>query len=202
MARFPIASIALDVASVDSTELFLPSGDVFDWTVGIMRDVAREARILCPPGHSNRRASTRYVNTNRLRGTIRSKAVVAGRRLDAATVSVGPARDPSDKNGNDYAMFVLGGTGFQGTRYIYSRRGFAHKVAIDAVITRRGVTQFGRAVPEDLNPTWRMKFRTDGGKHFRVHGQRRNPFLFSAYNRIARRHSGALAEFDLPFLRG
>lgn len=192
MARTPITLI-----TVDSTQLFVPSGDVYDWVEKVCRQVQREARELCPPGRSRRRPTTRYVNKNVLRGSIRSRTRAAGRRLDAGFVSVGPA----DQGGGDYTDFVLGGTAYQGTRYIYSHRGFANKAIIDAVISRRGVRVMGLGSvgPKDLQGNWVMRFRTDGGRHFRVHGQKRNPFLFLAYNRIARRHPDSLGEFDVPW---
>jgi hypothetical protein len=190
MARTPIVAI-----HVDSSDLFHLGGDVYDWTEKICRQVQREARVLCPPGRSRRRATTRYVSKGVLRATIRSRTRQAGSRLDVGVISVGPA----DQGGGDYTEFVLGGTAFQGTRYIYSHRGFANKAIIDAVISRRGVRVLGvgRVGPKDLQGNWVMRFRTDGGRHFRVHGQKRNPFMYSAWNRVARRHG--MGEFPVPW---
>lgn len=192
MARTPITAI-----EVDSTVLFVPTGDVHDWVEKICRSVQREARVLCPPGRSKRRATTRYINKNVLRSTIRSRTRMAGTRLDVGTISVGPA----DQGGGDYTEYVLGGTGYQGTRYIYSRRGYANKAIIDAVVSRRGIRALGvgQVTASDLQGNWVMRFRTDGGRHFRVHGQKRNPFLFLAWNRIARRHPDSLGEFANPW---
>lgn len=196
MAR-QVAAV-LNVGVVDSTVLFLPGGDVYDWTRNRTKDVARSARALCPPGRSHRRATTRYVSTGRLRRSIRAKTSVDGTRLDVGKVSVGPV----DQGGGNYVGHVIGGTAYQGMRYIYSDRGYPNKAIIDAVISRRGIMTLGlgrQVTAKDLQGNWVMRFRTDGGRHFRVHGQRGNPFLTDGYNVVAARHA-ALGFMGSPFL--
>jgi hypothetical protein len=189
MARDVIVAV-----NVDSTILFLPEGDVYEWTQARTKEIGRIARRLCPPGRSMARHS-RYVSKGVLRRSIRTKTTFNGVRLDFGQVSVGPA----DQGGGNYVEHVLGGTAYQGMRYIYSHRGYANKAAIDAIITRRGVSAFGRYVqPSDLPVAWAMRFRTDGGRHWRVHGQRQNPFLTDAWNAVAARHPSAMGLFRGP----
>lgn len=190
MAREVITALA-----VDSTILFVPGGDVYDWVEKRTNGVGRKARELCPPGRSMRRPTTRYVSTGALRRSIRTTTKVEGTRLDVGTISVGPV----DQGGGNYVEHVLGGTAYQGHRYIYSHRGYAHKAIIDSVISRRGVSALGRVAPADLPVAWAMRFRTDGGRHWRVHGQRSNPFLTDAWNAIARRHPTSMGIFANPF---
>src|SRR5215831_15778909 len=183
---------------IDSTSEFIPGGDVPGWTENRIKDIARRARILCPPSARSkalRRETTAYVNMGVLKKTIRSKTPAAGHRLDVGDCSVGPA----DQGGGDYTEFVLRGTAYQGMRYIYSSRGYPNRAIINAVITRRGVRGLGGAQVADLPYWWRMRFRTDGGKHYRVHGQKRNPFMTDAWNEVAALHPSALGFFRGPF---
>lgn len=191
---------AIEIIDVNSTGLFLPEGEVYDWVEKVTRSVGREARLLCPPLRS-KRTTSRYVPTGRLRASIKTKTRMDGTRLDVGTISVGPAIDPLDKHHHDYSTFVLGGTAYQGMRYIYSREGYAHKAIIDAVIGRRGIVNIGLGQgirPKDMQGRWAMRFRTDGGRHFRVHGQKRNPFLFEAHNKVALRHP-SMGQFAVPW---
>ena len=190
-----MAREAFTIINIDSTVLFIPEGEVYEWVSKRTREIGRKARELCPPGRTMRRGSTRYVNRNVLRASIRTRTTFKGTRLDFGQISVGPA----DQGGGDYTEFVLGGTAYQGQRYIYSRRGYANKASIDAIITRRGVAALGRAAPADLPIAWAMRFRTDGGRHWRVHGQKSNPFLTDAHNAVARRHPDSMGLFASPF---
>src|SRR5262245_66479144 len=122
MARKPLTTVSVFI--VDSTPLFVRGGDVYDWTEKLARQIQRASVELCPPNHTNRRATTRYVNSRRLMRHIHSRTRMDGTRLDEGMVFVSATIDPDDKNGTDYSDMVLGGTGYQGTRYIYSNRGF------------------------------------------------------------------------------
>lgn len=189
-----MAREAFESINVDSRVLFIPSGDVYEWVSKRTREIGRKTRELCPPGRSMARHN-RYRSKGVLRASIRTRTTFNGVRLDFGQISVGPA----DQGGGDYVGHVLGGTAFQGRRYIYSNAGFSHKAIIDSIITRRGVAALGRAAPSDLPIAWAMHFRTDGGRHWRVHGQRSNPFLSDAYNAVARRHPKSLGLLASPF---
>lgn len=185
MARPVITSML-----IDSTVLFAPGGDVHQWTKHITRYVAQACKAYGPPAHSMRRATTRYVSTGKLARSIQHDADTIGPRQVDGIVWVDVP----------YAQYVLGGTAYQGYRYIYSRAGYPNKALIDATITRRGVRAVG--APKSvtgLNRRWVMRFRTDDGRYFRVHGQKRNPFMTNGYNAVAKVHR-ALGEFRTPYL--
>lgn len=80
-----------------------------------------------------------------------------------------------------HTMFVLGGTAYQGRRYIYSRAGWANRAQIGRIARR--VRQGG----EEDRSGWYMRLRGPGPRYaLRVHGQRANNFMLTGYNRAAR----------------
>jgi hypothetical protein len=98
--------------------------------------------------------------------------------------------------GAPHAEFVLGGTAYQGMRFIY--RNYAAKAKADrlAVLERRGV----HIDPSEMRG---MTMRLPPYSHFKVYqlrvkGQRANNFLFDGYNEVARMHE-ALGQFHNPY---
>ena len=168
-----MARVAIVAIEIHSERLFLPGGDVWDWTKEVTAEVKGAAKRLAPPGRSMRRPTTRYTSTGRLRRSIRSSSNTNGPHGVLGYITVDAP----------YAHFVLGGTAFQGHRYIYSTVGFMHKPLVDLYAARKH--------PPSLPHTWFMVLRPSGAYRLRVHGQKANPFLTDGYNEVARIH-GAL----------
>jgi hypothetical protein len=82
-----------------------------------------------------------------------------------------------------HSKYVHGGTAYQGRRFIYSNYGWANKVDVDRFA-------LWKRPPRGLVGYW-MKFSNPygvGTYKLRVHGQRANPFLITAFNRTAATH--------------
>jgi hypothetical protein len=171
--------------------LFSEGGDVRFWMGRLAQEMSAAVKAKAPPGRS--RSIWQRTSTGRLRASVNARLARTGPVQNMVTVEVG--------RGLDYAVHVLGGTAFQGKRFIYTTRGYAHKAEVDfhAQRQRRG----GHVAAETKGKGWYLKLPANGvGSdrrfHLRVKGQRANNFLFDGYNEVARLHE-ALDTFKNPY---
>lgn len=80
-----------------------------------------------------------------------------------------------------HTMYVIGGTAGNGLGFIYTTRGRANPGTVGRMLN--GV--FVKDAPRGL---WLVLSDARGGRHLRVHGQRKNNFLAKGYDATARVH--------------
>ena len=186
-----MARAVLTTITVHGAQLFAPGGDVNQWCHGVARELEGAAIRFCPPNRSMSRRG--HVGTGQLLGTIRSGVNTEAPEVLSIEVGAGPAFRQARRGAKkDYTKFVLGGTAYQGYRYIYSTVGWQNKAEID-LIMRRVLTSRIR-FEKGSRDNWYMKL--PDGFALRVHGQKKNPFLSDAYYAVSRIHSA------LPHLAG
>lgn len=156
--------------------LFNPGHAVDRWFVRTTAELKSAVRARTP------------VRSGKTRASVTGRSSRIGALQAQGTVSVGGA-----------AQYVLGGTAYQGRRYIYSNAGWANKAQVDLVARRTAAGQ--RAWGKDESGKGMYMAIRDGGKkyHLRVHGQKANNFLIEGYNDVARVH-GALKPMRNKFL--
>jgi hypothetical protein len=178
MARAVITAI-----EIHDARLFVPGGDAYDWVKGVTRETKTAAKALAPPHRSFARWPRS--GTGELNRSIYGRVTSRGKILNA---EIGASAD--------HAVYVLGGTAFQGQRFIYSRLGWVNKSRVDAIaegIRRqvRGGAQIERG-GDRIRKGWAMGVRPGAGfgksPRLRVKGQIANPFLTDGYNVTAAHH--------------
>lgn len=158
----PVAVLSKTV--IFDAPLYVPGGMVNRWVSGVAAEFKRYAVAEAP------------IREGTLKRGIRASRgrQVGRRRVEANIASTAP-----------HSLFVIEGTAYQGRRYIYSRLGWANKEAVDRVA--RSVRAGDKA---GVHPGWYMTLPPPGKRfHLRVHGQRRNNFMFRAWDLTAARHS-------------
>src|SRR5262245_8272578 len=158
---------------VDSTRLFVPGGDVYQWSVKVSQEIKSLAITYAPPTRSHARRGS--FSHGHLRSTIRKSTRTAGPRQVTFEVSAHAV----NARGQRYDQFVHEGTAYQGYRYIYSDAGWAEKPLVDSYV-RYGLYRLAAS-------EWWMPIPPIGYA-LRVHGQRANPFITDAYTDTTRIH--------------
>jgi hypothetical protein len=175
----------LDLVELHSAQLFAPGGDVNRWVRRTARELKEAAQGFAPP----RRRNARWPRpgTGRLNRSIKGQATWDGAKDYNIFLSAGGTEAP-------YATYVLGGTAYQGKRYIYTNLGWANKRQVDAWIKGREFTatefEAGLYMPLPATGAFSQRF------YMRVHGQKKNPFLTDGYTLVQKRHRA------LPPIRG
>lgn len=80
-----------------------------------------------------------------------------------------------------HTRYVLGGTAGNGLGYIYTTRGRANIATVGKMLN-------GVFVPDPPIGLWLVLSDARGGRHLRVHGQRKNNFMAKGYDVTARTH--------------
>lgn len=177
------------VMVIDSTRLFVPPGDVWEWCEDRAIEIHLAAKAYAPPGR--RSARRPRVSTGRLQNSIFYDVRPAGAKRIDIVVSAN----------TEYALYVHEGTANQGNNYIYTTRGWAQKGVVDSWINNnqfRGSADdrgFWMPLPGySILPTTKFeKARTPYPSiryTLRVRGQRANPFLADAYSLVQGKHKG------------
>jgi hypothetical protein len=162
---------------IHDARLFAPGGPVYQWAVEVRRDLRVAAKGLAPPTRSMSKWG--HKGTGNLREAIRADVYQIGTEQLGIDLYVDEAQAY-------YAKYVLNGTAYQGTRYIYSTGGWANKKVIDEWyrkgLHKTGPFPVGLAMgPLPPGPGGTFPF------HFKVRGQKANPFITDAYWLISRR---------------
>lgn len=177
--------VVFEAVEVHPQTLFDSDGVVRRWMTELSAEMKTAVKAKAPPNRS--RAVWDRPQTGELQRSIRANTDRSGPLQNVSTVFTTA----------EHARYVLGGTAFQGLRYIYSEGGWANKETVDAISRRVG--RGGRA-GDDLQGMY-LRLPANGfGRIFflRVHGQRANNFLFDGYNVVARKHR-ALGQLRNPF---
>lgn len=166
-----MAVARITAIEIHDARLFAPKGIVYNWARGVTREVKEAAQGFAPPSRSRARWGTRA--TGKLKRSISGRVEKRGPKvLDMIIEAKAP-----------YAKWVHGGTGRNGTRFIYSTLGAANKAFIAEIL--RGNESF---IGEDLSGLY-MKLPPPGPKYvLRVRGQRANPFLVDGFNLVSKKH--------------
>lgn len=181
--RLRVGSITLEYDDIHPEQLWEPGHEIYDWCAMIGQELVKAAKATAPGGNAYSTARWPRVGTGRLKAEI---GLFSHRTGETSYEIILGSNAP-------YTMYVHGGTAFQRGAYIYSRVGFLHKAEIDAI----GGGSFAPWTPIFARPTigdgWFMKLKPGGGNltipyHLRVRGQRANPFLVRAYNRVEEDH--------------
>ena len=152
---------------VDTGVLFQQGGSVHRWGRDVKNELTEHVHGFAPPRHSEARHGT-WARGHLQASIYGQLSVIEATRFIAIDVG---ARVP-------YAKYVHNGTGANGTRYIYTDRGWANKDVVDSWIRGR---QFAASSDEAgmYMPITRIPFKTR--YVLRVRGQKRNPFIQKAY---------------------
>jgi len=175
---------------ITDDRLFLPGGDVHEWTQGVKNELLAAARSYAPPGRSMSKHGHNLVATGRLLEAIRANVFQSTTETLGIDLYV-------DEQAAPYAKYVLGGTAAQGQRFIYSTEGWKDKAVIDSWYRKRQIK--GVRALAGLGLIMGPLPPGPGGFHpfhLRVKGQRANPFISDAYTLVRRRHR------SLPPMRG
>lgn len=170
--------VIFEAVEVHPQTLFDSDGDVRRWMTQLSAEMKVSVKAHAPPNRSRARWGTRP-GTGELQRSIRADTQRSGPLQNVSTVFTT----------SDHARYVLGGTAYQGLRYIYTTEGYANKELVDRIASR--VARGGRAGDGLEGLYMRLPLTGVGGRrrfHLRVHGQRANNFLFDGYNDVARKH--------------
>lgn len=189
-----MAYSVMGLIEVNGSRLFMPGGDVNNWCHEVGTELRLAAIRFCPPNRSMSRRG--HVATGKLAATIAADVSIEAPEVLSISLGAGPVfREERGGRKRNYTPFVLGGTAYQGYRYIYSTVGWENKAEIDLIMRRIAFNRrrFGKGERDG----WYMKL--PGGQFaLRVHGQRKNPFLSDAYHLVSRTHSALPRVTGMP----
>jgi hypothetical protein len=148
--------------------LYHGNGDVNVWVIKVLARFVYEAKAAAPVG----KASNPWrPPPGTLKAGIQGSLSHPGAKIIEAFIS----------SNAPHSLYVIKGTAYQGHRYIYSNLGWANKTQIDLM--------FRRVTPQEIPIEWFMPIPPPGPRwQMRVHGQKANNFLFTAWRRTGRRH--------------
>lgn len=186
--RAYFTTYTIEVGVISDEKLFLPGGNVYDWSHKLAEQLETVTRQTAPPTVSKSR--WKHVGTGRLK-----RGITATVNMDVDKVIT------IDVNSSaPYSMFVHGGTAIGRGSHIYSTLGWANRITVDSLFDA-GTTKF--RPPAALQGLYMALPPNTGGHfpwHLRVRGQRANPFLSRGYNRVARMGHPALKKLSRPDL--
>lgn len=166
-----MAVARITAIEIHDAKLFAPTGIVYNWSRRVTREVKEASQTFAPPSRSRARWGSKA--TGKLKRSIKGRVESRGPKVLDMIVEVGVY----------YGKWVHGGTGRNGTRFIYSTLGAANKQFIAEVIRDQAYYRTAEF------PGLYMKLPPPGPKFLlRVRGQRANPFLVDGYNLVSKTH--------------
>ena len=180
-----MAKTVITAIEVNPETLFDADGDVRQWMRNLTRELKAAVVLKAPPNRSRAKWPGRRT----------TRALIAS--IYGTTGRSGPVQDVSEVGVRaPHAVYVLGGTAYQGMRFIY--RSGVSKSEADRLyrLERRGV----HIDPAEMRgKTMRLPpYGRFGTYHLKVKGQRANNFLFDGYNEMSLAHE-ALGQFRNPY---
>lgn len=195
--RLHVGSITVQYDDIHPEQLWEPGHDVYDWCKSIGEQLVSEARATAPGGNAYSTARWPRTGTGRLKAGIG----VFSHRTGEESYEIILGSDAP------YTKFVHGGTAFQRGAFIYSHAGSAHAAEINAfMFGQKSIIGVQPSHAPNLmapHPSWYMRLPPGGGftwpYQLRVRGQRANPFLVRAYNRVQEIHAGLPSTLGDPW---